>query len=122
MITDITAQPLITNMGPLSRLIAHTTEQLKDAFLIQTMMDDLVEYSKTIFQQWRWTKLSGIDPREEGRYLDEATMSKTLPVLWKLLRSNLFAISVILRSVAGRILGDRTLGNDAGTCPFPISP
>ncbi|KAF2112599.1 hypothetical protein BDV96DRAFT_648851 [Lophiotrema nucula] len=109
----IMARPLVSAMGPLSRLIAHTVENVKDPWLIQTMMDDLASFSRALTTQWRQIKLSEIDPAEESAYLEEEALNKTLPLLWKLLKAALFATTIILRGVFSRTLSDGVLAADA---------
>lgn len=101
-------------MGPLSRVIAHTVEHCKDSFLVQAAMDDILRFSQTIMTQWQRIKLSEVDVSEEKLYFDDGTLTKTLPVLWKILRSALFAVVVILRSCMMRVVNDGSLANDEG--------
>ncbi|KAF2015510.1 hypothetical protein BU24DRAFT_450207 [Aaosphaeria arxii CBS 175.79] len=108
----IMARPLVSSMGPLSRLIAHAVENVKDAWVIQTMMDDLASFSRALTTQWRQNKLSEIDPNEESTYLDEEALQKTVPLLWRLLKAALFATTIILRGVFNRTLGDPVLASD----------
>jgi hypothetical protein len=99
-------------MGPLSRLIAHAAENVKDPMLIQTMMDDLSSFSRALTTQWRQIRLSQIDPAEESAFFEEEALNKTLPLLWKLLKAALFATTIILRGVFTRTIGDSTLASD----------
>ena len=98
-------------MGPLSRLIAHTVENARESWLIQAAMDDVQTFAGILDSQWRQNKLSEIDRSEEHIYLDKSTSTDTLPVLWKLLRSTLFATTIVLRSVLGRLLADPVLAS-----------
>ncbi|ORX94292.1 hypothetical protein BCR34DRAFT_608312 [Clohesyomyces aquaticus] len=109
----IMARPLVSSMGPLSRLMAHSVENVRDPWLIQTMMDDLASFSRALTTQWRQIKFSEIDPAEESNMLGEEAMNKTLPLLWKLLKAALFATTIILRGVFTRMLGDSQLAADA---------
>ncbi|KAF2714749.1 hypothetical protein K504DRAFT_366030 [Pleomassaria siparia CBS 279.74] len=109
----IIARPLISSMGPLSRLIAHSVENVRDPWLIQTMMDDLASFSRALMTQWRQIRFSGISAAEESTYLADEALNKTLPVLWKLLKAALFATTIILRGVLIRTLGDGSLAADA---------
>lgn len=108
------SQPLTAAMGPFSRLIAYAVERIRKPLIIQSIMEDLVGFSKTIVQQWRHIKLSEVDAAEEKLFLDEATLRTTFPVLWNLLRSCLFATVIILSAVMSRILSDRRLAVDQG--------
>ncbi|KAF2477452.1 uncharacterized protein BDR25DRAFT_274597 [Lindgomyces ingoldianus] len=109
----IMARPLVSSMGPLSRVIAHSVENVKDPWLIQTMMDDLASFSRALMTQWRQIKFSEIDPAEETSSLEEEALNTTLPLLWKLLKAALFATTIILRGVFNRMLGDGALAADA---------
>lgn len=107
-------------MGPLSRLIAHSVENVKNPWIIQTMMDDLASFSRALTTQWRQIKFSDIDAAEEAAHLEEEALHKTTPQLWKLLKAALFATTIILRGVFTRTLGDRVLAGDA-TAPVLAS-
>ncbi|KAK1061143.1 hypothetical protein LTR74_011264 [Friedmanniomyces endolithicus] len=106
------SSPIISSLGPLARLIGHTAEQARDPRLIMAALDDVEAFARTLYLQWRHTKLSEIDASEESVYLDTETMETTSPGLWKLLRSVLFAVFIILRSIVGRMLGDAALATD----------
>lgn len=108
-IESILKSPLISSLGPLSRLIAHTIDHVKDAWLVQSAVEDLSDFSKRLGTQWRQNKLSEIDASEETIFLHEQAQKKTVPTLWKLLRSTLFAIVIILRSASGRVVGNAAL-------------
>ncbi|TKX25453.1 hypothetical protein C1H76_2101 [Elsinoe australis] len=105
--------PLVASMGALSRLIAHTAENVKDSWLVSSMVDDVAEFSANMHKSWRQNKLSEIDVSEEEQFLSVEARRTTLPELWRLLRSTLFALVIVLRSGVGRLLADRTLGSDA---------
>lgn len=112
-ISKVLSRPLISSMGPLSRLIAHCLENVKDSWLVQALVDDIAGFSRTLLTQWRQTKLSEIDAAEEFELLTAESLQTTLPPLWKLLRSTLFASVIILRSAMGRLLNDASLASDA---------
>ncbi|KAK5118315.1 hypothetical protein LTR62_002828 [Meristemomyces frigidus] len=112
VIQRLQTSPLIGSLGPLARLIAHAVEQVHDPRLVLATVTELVAFSRTLYLQWRQIKLSEIDASEESLYLTAETMDKTIPVLWKLLRSTMYAVVIILRSVMGRMLADGRLGAD----------
>lgn len=116
-VEQISMRPLVTSMGPLSRLMSYAAENVRDPWLIQTMMDDLAGFAKALTTQWRQNKLSEIDASEEGMFLHEEALKMTVPTLWKVLKSALFAIVIVLRGVMGRILGDGALAVDGGKYP-----
>lgn len=108
----ISSKPLIASLGPLSRLIAHSVENVKDAGLVSAVMDRLSEFARTMTVQWRQNKLSEIDASEESVFLDEESLKISLPVLWQLLRVSMFAVVIVLRAALGRLLGDPVLAAD----------
>ncbi|KAF2852691.1 hypothetical protein T440DRAFT_488222 [Plenodomus tracheiphilus IPT5] len=112
-VENIMNRPLVASMGPLSRLIAHSVENAKNPWIIQTMMDDLASFARALTTQWRQIKFSDIDPAEEAAQLEEEALNITTPKLWNLLKAALFATTIILRGVLIRTLGDRTLASDA---------
>jgi len=103
--------PLISNLGPLSRLVAHTLQQVHDPWLVLSAVEDLADFSRRLLTQWRQNKLSEIDTSEEGMFLHEEARRETLPTLWRLLRATLFAVVIILRSAVGRTVGDGVLAS-----------
>jgi len=109
-----TSQPLISSMGTFSRIIAYGVDHCRDSRIIQALIEDLNAFSSTLLDQWRRTKLSEVDRSDERVYFDQMTVGKTLPVLWKLLQSCLFAVVTILTSVVGRIPNERHLASDRG--------
>ncbi|KAJ8608829.1 hypothetical protein MRB53_039415 [Persea americana] len=106
------SKPLIATMGPLSRLIAHCIENVSDVWLVQSLVDDLKAFSHALAMKWRDTLLSSLDRVGESRRIDDESMAKTIPQLWKLLRSVLFASTILLRAVLGRVLNDSRLARD----------
>ncbi|KAI4691967.1 uncharacterized protein J4E84_002935 [Alternaria hordeiaustralica] len=112
-VESIMNRPLVSSMGPLSRLIAHAVENVKNPWIIQTMMDDLASFSRALTTQWRQTKFSDIEPSEEAGNLEDDALHRTTPQLWNLLKAALFATTIILRGVFTRTLADRALAADA---------
>ncbi|KAH8724331.1 hypothetical protein GQ44DRAFT_727981 [Phaeosphaeriaceae sp. PMI808] len=112
-VEGIMQRPLVSSMGPLSRLIAHSVENVKNPWIIQTMMDDLASFSRALTTQWRQIKFSDIEPAEEEAQLEDETLHRSTPLLWNLLKATLFATTIILRGVFTRALGDKALAKDA---------
>ena len=108
------SSPLVSSLGPLSRLVGHAIEQVKQSWLVSAALEDVETFAKTLQLQWRQNKLSEIDASEEKDFLDSQTLQRTMPQLWKLLKSTLFAIVIVLRSALGRLLGDGNLARDDG--------
>jgi hypothetical protein len=112
-IDRILGRPLVSSLGPLSRLISHAVENVHDAWLVQTVVEDLATFSKSLVMQWRQSKLATVESVREAEMLTEETSQMTYPKLWKLLRSTLFAIIIVLRGALARLLGDSALASDA---------
>ncbi|EMC99023.1 hypothetical protein BAUCODRAFT_573282 [Baudoinia panamericana UAMH 10762] len=102
--------PLVASLGPLSRLIGHVVEHIRESWLLTAVLDDLEGFARTLYMQWRHIKLSEIDPSEEHVYLDTETLSTTTPALWRLLKSILFATVIIMRSILSRGLSENPFG------------
>lgn len=118
-IQAILANPMISSIGPLSRLIAHSVECVRDPWLVSSLVDDVAEFCNIMFKGWRHNKISEIEVAEESIYLNQEARTRTLPDLWKLLRSTLFGLVIVLRSAIGRLLADSTLGsNNREYCLF----
>lgn len=108
-VRHISSSPLILSLGPLSRLIAHAVENVRDPQIVSAVVHSLADFARTLTIQWRQNKLSEIDISEEAMFLDEESLKVTLPTLWRLLRVSMFAVVIILRAVLGRVLGDHAL-------------
>lgn len=105
--------PLVSSLGPLSRLIGHTVEQVRQPWLVTGAVDDLEDFTKTLHLQWRQNRLAQVDAADEEACFDGETMHTTTPTLWRLLRTTMYASVIILRSAIGRLLGDGALADDA---------
>ena len=110
--------PLIASFGSLSRLIAFSVENVQDVDLLFTMIKNLTNFTRSLCIQWRQNKLSEIDITEEPTFLSEQTRANTLPLLWQVLQSTMFAIVVVLRSLLGRVLGDVKMPAHGGKSPI----
>lgn len=108
----ITSKPLISSLGPLSRLIAHAIENCQIQSLVVQAVDSLLDFTRTLMVQWRQNKLSEVDISEEAEFLDETSLKTTIPILWRLLKTSLFSIIILLRAVLGRVINDRILAAD----------
>ena len=106
--------PLIASLGSLSRLTAFSVENVQDIDIVFAMIKDLSMFTRSLCVQWRQNKLSEIDITEEAAYLSEETLRSTLPLLWRVLKSSMFAIVIVLRSLLGRVLGDARIAETGG--------
>ena len=105
-IQRLASSPLVVALGPLSRLTAFSIGCVTDINQLIVMIEDMSEFTRCLSVQWRQNKLSELDAAEEDDFLAEETLKTTLPVLWQVLRSTLFAIVISLRSLLGRVLAD----------------
>jgi hypothetical protein len=111
-VTAIASSPLVSALGPLSRLIAHAVENSRDPRLVARSVDRIADFVRTLMVQWRQNKLSEVDKAEEQEFLEAESLRDTIPNLWKLLRNCLYSVVIILRAVLGRIVNDRALASD----------
>ena len=103
------SKPLTSALGPLSRLTAHTLENVSNPTLVLDTLARIADFARVLAVQWRQNKLSEIDASEETVYLDDETTHTSLPLLWQTLRSILFTAVIIQRSALGRVLNDPRL-------------
>lgn len=112
-LTEVSSRPLVTSMGPFSRLVAYTVEHLRMPNPeILHLVEHLLSFTQELANQWRQNKLSEVDPSEIETLLTLETSRITFPQLFQVLKSAMFAIVVILRAVIGRVLVDPTLASD----------
>ncbi|KAB8079015.1 hypothetical protein BDV29DRAFT_111151 [Aspergillus leporis] len=116
-VAAISSSPLISVLGPLSRLIAHAVENVQDPGLVARSVDHIADFVRTLMVQWRLNKLSEVDRAEEAEFLDAESLKATIPSLWKLLRNSLYSVVIILRAVLGRVINDRILAANR-SAPF----
>ncbi|TVY31622.1 Peroxisomal membrane protein, partial [Lachnellula subtilissima] len=101
---NLGSKPLVSSMGPLSRLIAHAIENLSIPSRALETLDHLVAFSGKLLTAWQRNKLSEIDPSEEATFLTPETLRVTFPLLWQVLKTAMFATVLILRSVIAKTL------------------
>ena len=102
----ITSGPLFSGLGSLSKLSAYCVGNIKDANILISMTSDLTAFSRSLGVQWRQNKLSEIDITEEKDFLCEESLEITVPLLWQVLKSVLFATVILQRSLLGRVIGN----------------
>lgn len=110
---QIQSKILVSSLGPLSRLVAHSIENVRTPNLLISTLSRFAEFSHNIALSWRQNKLSELEPSEEGDFLDPETRRTTFPELLQLLRNIMFSIVIALRALSGRILTDSTLSSDS---------
>ena len=107
--------PLFSSLGSLSRLIAFAVENVVALDVLVNMIQEMGHLARSLCVQWRQNKLSEIDITEESIYLTGNSLKYTVPLLWKVLRSTMFALVIILRSLLGRTIGDPRLATSRGS-------
>lgn len=117
----VSSRPLVASMGPLSRLIAHAVKSVRSPLHIHNLVEALLNVSRTTNSQWRANKLSEIDASEEAVYLDEVALKRTIPLLWQILRSVLFAMTIVMKSIMGRLLIDGELAKHNSMSNYYLS-
>ncbi|KAI9788125.1 MAG: hypothetical protein M1833_003124, partial [Piccolia ochrophora] len=110
-IQKLSNAPLVSSMGPLSRLIGHAVEVVADPNLAHKVVGDLAGFSRILASQWRHSKMSEVDEAEASASLHGNTQRSGMPILWQVLKAVMFASVVVLRAVLGRMLGDRILSD-----------
>lgn len=103
------SSPILSSMGPLSRLIAHAIENMSNSLLAVEIREHLLSFTSRLLEGWKGNKLSEIDLSEEEIFLTPETLQVTAPVLWQVLKSAMFATVVILQGLMGRTLIDPVL-------------
>ncbi|TVY62750.1 Peroxisomal membrane protein PEX17, partial [Lachnellula suecica] len=98
------SKPLVSSMGPLSRLTAHAIKNLSMPVRALETLDHLVAFSSKLLSAWQRNKLSEIDPSEEATFLSPETLRVTFPLLWQVPKTAMFATVVILRSIIAKTL------------------
>ncbi|KAJ5527887.1 Pentaxin [Penicillium frequentans] len=107
--STISSRPLVSALGPLSRLISHAVENAQNPQLVAQTVDYMADFVRTLMVQWRQNKLSEIDVAEEKDFLDAESLQTTIPALWKVLRNCLYSVVIVLRAVLGRTINDPAL-------------
>ncbi|MCJ1467099.1 hypothetical protein MMC07_005721 [Pseudocyphellaria aurata] len=108
----ITSSPLIASLGSLSRVIAYSIGHVQNMELLLAVIDDILAFTKSLCIQWRQNKLSEIDLKEESTYLSDEAIHTSLPLVWRVLKSGMFSIVVILKSLLERVIEDATVPMD----------
>lgn len=112
----ISHSPLMSSLGPLSRLVAHAVESAHDPVLVSQTMDALADFSRSLMVQWRQNRLSQFDVAEEKDFLDAESLKSTIPVMWRVLRNSFYSVVIVLRAVLGRVINDPVLAADRREC------
>ncbi|KUJ19096.1 uncharacterized protein LY89DRAFT_780114 [Mollisia scopiformis] len=110
-IQKLASKPLITSMGPLSRLVAHAIENTTQPLRIIEAREHILAFTGNLLRKWSKNKLSEIDQSEEIDFLTPETLKVTFPMLWQVLKTAMLATLAILRAMIGRALIDPFLAS-----------
>lgn len=113
-VEHIASSPMLSSLGALSRVVAYSINHVRNVDLLPTLFGDISAFTRSLCIQWRQNKLSEIDPAEEKTFLSDDTLRTSLPLLWKLLKSSLFSIVVILTALMEHVLGDARMSANGG--------
>ncbi|KAK4217922.1 putative PEX8 peroxisomal biogenesis factor 8 [Rhypophila decipiens] len=106
-------RPLVSGLGPLSRLLTFSIERARDFNVVVHAQEDLLVFTEKLLQQWQANKLSELEISEEAVFLTAQTLRSTWPALWQLLKKIMYGIVAVLQSITARSLLDPRLRNDA---------
>ena len=106
------SKPLVSSMGPLSRLISHAIEYCSSSNKAIEALDHVLGFTKTLLAAWEANKLSELDTSEEAAILTPETLRVTYPALWQILKSAMFATVVILRSIVAKTVTNSLLSSN----------
>ncbi|UNI14049.1 hypothetical protein JDV02_000727 [Purpureocillium takamizusanense] len=106
LLQDMDKQPLMANMGPLSKLAGFAVEHAHDTAAVLHAQDALVVFTQRVLDNWQKTALSSVDPSFEDTYLTPETRQRTWPMLWQTLRKLLFGAVAVLQTMVSRSLLD----------------
>ncbi|KAK2070382.1 hypothetical protein P8C59_004880 [Phyllachora maydis] len=106
-------RPLVSALGPLSRLLGYAIRHSRDTGPVVKALDDLVAFTGRLLLHWQASNLSGLEISEEGRFLDPETLRTTWSALWQLLRKVMYGVVAVLQHIVARTLLDPRLGNHA---------
>ena len=105
-IKQMASRPLVASLGSLSRLISLCVANTKDIGLLTMMGGNILSFTRSLCVQWQQNKLSEVDSTEETQFLNEQSLTNSLPLLWRILKSSLFAVVVMQSALLGRVIGD----------------
>ena len=113
-VQQMASGPLIASLGSLSRFAAFCVQNVNNVNLLLVMTEDISAFCRSLCIQWRQNKLSEIDIAEELEFLSDETLKTSLPLLWQVLKSTMFATVIILRALLGRVLGEGNMPRKEG--------
>ncbi|KAM7202319.1 putative PEX8 peroxisomal biogenesis factor 8 [Naviculisporaceae sp. PSN 640] len=115
-VRQLEQKPLVSGLGPLSRLLTHAIQTARDSQVVIQAQEDLLTFTEKLLHQWQSNKLSELEISEEGLFLTDETLRSTWPSLWQFLKRIMYGVVAVLQSIVARSLLDPRLRNDT-VCP-----
>lgn len=106
LLREMDKQPLMANMGPLSKLTAFAVQHATDTPLVLQAQDALLVFTARVLDAWQKNRFSEIDPAFEASNLSPETLQTTWPLLWQLFRKLMFGTTAVLQAIVARSLLD----------------
>ena len=103
-LVDTSNAPMLAGLGSISLLGAQAIHLTQNWEVICAALKDISAFARSLSVQWQQNKICEIDVTEEGQYLTVSTLQKTLPLLWRTLRSAIFHIVILLESIMRRAI------------------
>ncbi|KAH6654342.1 hypothetical protein BKA67DRAFT_516683 [Truncatella angustata] len=111
-VLQVSTQPLVQNMGPLSRVVAFAVEHASMSTVVLHAQDQLLAFSTNLLEKWRLCPFSAIDISAEPVVLSPEIREGPWNVLWQLLKKLMYAVVGSVQPIIGRCLLDAHLRND----------
>ncbi|KJZ72908.1 hypothetical protein HIM_07671 [Hirsutella minnesotensis 3608] len=105
-IQGLEKQPLMANLGPLSKLAAFAVQHARDSAAVLHAQETLLVFTSRVFNEWHKIALSGVDADFESKQLAPETLRTTWPLLWQVFRKLMFGCVAILQAIVSRSLLD----------------
>ncbi|KAG6003433.1 hypothetical protein E4U21_002027 [Claviceps maximensis] len=106
LLRQMEKQPLVANMGPLSKLAAFAAQHARDSSVVLQAQDTLLVFTGRVLDNWQRNRLSGIEYALQDSRLSPETMQTTWPLLWQVFRKLMFSTVAVLQAIVARSLLD----------------
>jgi hypothetical protein len=106
LLRDLDKQPLMANMGPLTKLAAFAVQHATDAAVVLQAQDALLVFTTRVLDAWQKNRFSEVDPAFEASHLNPETLQTTWPLLWQIFRKLMFGTTAVLQAIVARSLLD----------------
>ncbi|KAG5984764.1 hypothetical protein E4U55_003276 [Claviceps digitariae] len=106
LLRQMEKQPLMANMGPLSKLAAFAAQHARDSSVVLQAQDTLLVFTGRVLDSWQKSRLSRVEYALKAAHLSPETMQTTWPLLWQVFRKLLFSTTAVLQAIVARSLLD----------------